>query len=159
VDGPPPADVMTWFDRHCDERAALSLRPLSARGTWDGRQPFAAPDPEPGTDGSGPVLVLTRSTLRLSRAVRFYRAVPGVAADLRGAPGCRVAFGIGEAPVRRQGTVSIWASAAQMTAFAYHSPHHRAAIAATPEQRWYAEELFARFAVVGATGSIDGAAL
>ena len=153
----PTTDVTTWFDRHCDERASLSLRPVSTRGTWDGREPFGATGPEP--DRSGPVLVLTRSTLRLSRARRFYGAIPAVAAELRTAPGCRVAFGIGEAPVRRQGTVSIWTSAADLTQFAYRSPQHRAVIDATPGQRWYAEELFTRFAVLEATGSIDGVTL
>lgn len=153
-----PAELVTWFDRHCEERASLSLRPLSTRGSWDGQQPFTATGPQPA-DGSGPVLVLTRSTLRPSRARRFYRAIPAVAAELRSAPGCRVAFGIGEAPVRRQGTVSIWTSAADMTRFAYGSPRHREAIDATPAQHWYAEELFTRFAVLEATGSIDGVTL
>jgi hypothetical protein len=155
----PPADVETWFDQHCDERASLSLRPVWTRGSWDGRAPFGPDGEDSGTERSGPVVVLTRSTLRLSRAHRFYRAVPAVAAELRDAAGCRVAFGIGEAPVRRQGTVSIWTSTADMRRFAYHCPNHRAAVDATPGQRWYAEELFARFAVVEAAGSIDGVML
>jgi heme-degrading monooxygenase HmoA len=73
--------------------------------------------------------------------------------------GCRVAFGIGEAPVVRQGTVSIWESAEAMKAFAYRSPQHAAVVAATPEQNWYAEELFTRFALLDATGTIDGTAV
>src|SRR4051794_24856546 len=35
-----PATLVTWFDRHADERASLALQPLSSRGSWDGRQPF-----------------------------------------------------------------------------------------------------------------------
>src|SRR5947209_4316673 len=30
-----------WWDRHAVERASLTLRPLSSRGRWDGRDPFA----------------------------------------------------------------------------------------------------------------------
>ena len=159
-----PAPLVTWFDRHAVERAALSLRPLSSRGGWDGPDPFAptdngTSDDAPSDDEDTPVLVLTRSTLRLGRAARFYRAIPSIAAELREATGCRIAFGIGEAPVRRQGTVSLWSSSSAMVAFAHAAPHHRAAIQATPLEGWYAEELFTRFAVVDASGSIDGVAL
>lgn len=159
-----PAEIVTWFDRNADERASLSLRPLSSRGRWDRREPFGAPvAAAPSTEGTVPddpqILVLTRSTLRLTRAHRFYRAIPPVAQELQRTPGCRVAFGIGEAPLRRQGTVSLWGSARAMTAFAYATPQHRAVIDATPGEQWYAEELFSRFAVVESTGSIDGVAL
>jgi hypothetical protein len=152
-----PVPLVTWFDRHADERASMSLQLLSTRGSWDRRHPFgeSAADSAP----AGPILVLTRSTLRLTRARRFYRAIPAVAEELRASSGCRVAFGIGEAPLRRQGTVSLWSSGAEMTTFAYGAPHHRTAIATTPEQRWYVEELFTRFAVVEASGSIDGVVL
>lgn len=143
----------SWWQRHAVEHAALTLRPLSSRGRWDGHDPFVV---RPSDDWSGPVVVLTRSTLRLRATRRFYRAVPPVAAELRGVRGCRVAFGIGEAPVVRQGTVSIWDSAAAVQDFAYRSPEHAAVIAATPAQDWYAEELFTRFALVEATGTIDG---
>ena len=158
-----PAPLVTWFDRHAVERASLSLRPLSSRGGWDGPDPFAPTGDATSDvlcdDDDTPVLVLTRSTLRLSRAARFYRAIPPIAAELREATGCRIAFGIGEAPVRRQGTVSLWTSSGAMAAFAHAAPHHRAAIQATPREGWYAEELFTRFAVVDASGSIDGVAL
>ena len=154
-----PAEIETWFDRYADERASLVLHPLSSRGRWDGREPFGAPAAGVATPDEVPILVLTRSTLRLTRAARFYRAIPPIAGELRTADGVRLAFGIGEAPLRRQGTVSLWTSAHAMTTFAHGARHHRAAIETTPDQRWYAEELFSRFAVVAADGSIDGVTL
>ena len=157
-DGPgPAADVTSWWDRHAEERATLTLDPLSTRGSWDRRKPFSVA--AGAGRWTGPVLVLTRSTLRLRRMRAFYRAIPPVATDLRATPGCRVAFGIGEAPLVRQGTVSIWESAEAMTDFAYRTPAHNAVVAATPQQQWYAEELFTRFALVSASGTIDGVAL
>jgi len=143
-----------WWERHAVEQATLALRPLYSRGRWDGRDPFVVRRPD--NEWSGPVVVLTRSTLRLRAAGRFYRAVPPVAAELRRMTGCRAAFGVGEAPVLRQGTISIWDSVEAMKAFAYHSPEHAAVMAATPAQNWYAEELFTRFALIDATGTIDG---
>lgn len=150
-----PAGAATdWWDRHAVEQAALTLRPLSSHGSWDGRAPFDLPTRQ--QPWPGPVVVLTRSSLRARAAGRFYRAVPPVAAELRATPGCRLAFGVGEAPLLRQGTVSLWESTEAMTTFAYRSTHHAAVVAATPTQDWYAEQLFTRFALLEATGTING---
>lgn len=146
-----------WLSR-APEAARLSLRLLSSRGSWDRRAPFGAVGDEAYDDSrwNGPVVALTRATLRASRAYRFYRSVPAVARSLQVAPGCRLAFGVGEAPLLRQGTVSLWDSRAAMREFAYTTAPHVQVIRATPAQRWYAEELFAHFALVDATGTVDG---
>ncbi|RKN50809.1 monooxygenase [Micromonospora endolithica] len=127
----------------------VDLRPLTSRGEWSGRQPFGDP---PGGRSTGPVLALTRARLRPARAATFWRAIPPVAAALRTAPGLLARFGVGEAPLGWQGTVSVWRDAADLVAFAYRHPEHRAAITATPTERWYAEELFARFEVRDVVG-------
>ncbi|GAB3150860.1 hypothetical protein GCM10027290_39070 [Micromonospora sonneratiae] len=130
--------------------ARLDLRPLASRGRWAGTEPFGQPSPGPVT--SGPVLALTRARLRPHRALTFWRAVPPVAAALRDAPGLLAAFGIGEAPLGWQGTVTVWRNNTDLVNFAYRHPQHRAAITSTPAQRWYAEELFARFEVLDVAG-------
>ncbi|MGW5673298.1 monooxygenase, partial [Micromonospora sp. NPDC003776] len=90
--------------------------------------------------------------LRPRRAATFWRAVPPVAAALHAAPGLLARFGVGEAPLGWQGTVSVWRDPADLVAFAYRHPEHRAAITRTPTEGWYAEELFARFAVRDVVG-------
>lgn len=122
----------------------VDLRPLSSRGEWSGRQPFGDPS---GDRVAGPVLALTRARLRPRRALTFWRAVPPVAAALHDAPGLLARFGVGEAPLGWQGTVSVWRDAADLVGFAYRHPEHRAAITRTQTEGWYAEELFARFEV------------
>ena len=148
------AFARSWRARSC-ESAALLLAPLASRGTWSGIEPFV---PQAG-GWDGPVAALTRARIATRRLVSFRRAIPAVAASLRAAPGCRMAIGIGEAPVAWQGTLSVWADTAALTAFAYRTPAHRAVIARTPREGWYREELFSRFAVLDARGSIDGASL
>nr|WP_230394292.1 monooxygenase [Plantactinospora alkalitolerans] len=115
----------------------------TAAGTSDGSGARTAA----GTPDGPPVLALTRARLRPSRATSFWRAVPPVAAALRNAPGLLARFGIGEAPLGWQGTVSVWRAATYLRDFAYRSPEHRAAITRTSTRRWYAEELFARFEI------------
>jgi hypothetical protein len=68
------------------------------------------------------------------------------------APGLRAAFGIGEAPFGFQGTIRVWSETADLIRFAYRQPEHAAVVAHAASQRWYAEELFARFAVLDVTG-------
>ena len=137
------------FDRIAAASCRLTLRPIATHGRWAGREPFT-PASRPAPDG--PVLVLTRARLRPTRAVPFWRAIGPVGAALPHADGLLAAFGIGEAPIGFQGTVSVWAGGADVNAFAYRTAEHAAVVRATPERRWYAEELFARLAVLDVTG-------
>ena len=143
--------VRSW-ERDAVESLRLDLLPLASRGTWSGRAPFGAPVP---ARTEGPVAALTRARLRARSAASFWRSVPPVSADLRERPGLRAAVGIGEAPVGLQGTFSLWESAAALKQFA-SAEAHAAVVARTEPERWYAEELFARFRVVGGRGTLDG---
>jgi len=79
-----------------------------------------------------------------------------VDAELARAAGLVRSIGVGEWPVLVQGTLSIWRDARAMTTFA-GTDAHRAAVRRTGEEGWYAEELFARFALVRVEGTWDGA--
>jgi hypothetical protein len=142
-----PISYPGW-DRLATARATVDLEPLSSRGTWSGRTPFDGP----ARRSDGMVLALTRARLRPTRALTFWRAIPPVTREIAAAPGLLASFGIGEAPIGWQGTVSVWRDAADLTRFAYRQPEHRAVVARTPAAGWYAEELFARFAVRDITG-------
>ncbi len=164
--GPSHADPTRWaaltvaeappafprWDRIAVAGCRLDLRPLSSRGTWAGRAPF---EPGPGPAGTGPVLALTRARLRPAKALVFWRAMGRAADSLAGSPGLLTAFGFGEAPLGWQGTVSVWRSTPDLVGFAYRHPEHRRAIARTATAKWYAEELFARFAVVDVRGDTE----
>lgn len=148
----PDSEVCRRWAALAGDRWAVTLHPLSSRGRWSGRVPFGEPVPDPAYDG--PVAAITRARLRLRTAPQFWRAVPAVAGDLRGAKGLRLAMGIGEAPVGLQGTFSIWEDQRALQDFAYGRPSHRAVISRTREEGWYAEELFARFAVVDGPAAV-----
>lgn len=145
--------VAARWRRLADERWRADLRLLRSRGTWAGREPFGPARP---CEWRGPVAAVTRARIRPAKTLTFWRAVPAVSADLRGAGGLRLALGVGEAPVGLQGTFSLWATAADLQAFAYGGAPHRLAIERTERERWYTEELFARFAVLQTTGTVAG---
>jgi hypothetical protein len=142
------------WTRIADERLDVRMRPLASRGRWSRREPFEPPAGPPRT--RGPVASVTRARLRPTRAARFWRTVPPVAADLAGDPGVVLALGIGEAPVGVQGTFSIWRSPGALLDFAHRRAPHADVVRRTPRERWYAEELFARFTVDDVTGTFGG---
>lgn len=144
VGDPPVTPPMRGATAAC----TLTLEPIASRGTWAGRAPF-----EPaGRPGDGMIAVLTRARLKARKAPAFWKAIDPVARTLPGADGMICAFGVGEAPVGFQGTVSLWRSAADVVRFAYRQPEHAAVVDRTAREGWYAEELFARFRVLDVTG-------
>jgi hypothetical protein len=87
---------------------------------------------------------------------RFWSSVPPVATDLQHRTGVVLSLGIGEAPIGLQGTFSVWESNRALTEFAQRGEAHRAVINDTERLEWYSEELFARFSVLGSSGSFNG---
>lgn len=142
--------------RIATETLAVRMHPLASRGRWSGREPFGAPAPR---RWDGPVAAVTRARLAPRRVRAFWRAVPPVAADVHAGEGPLLTLGIGEAPLGLQGTFSLWPSVAALTDFAYRRPAHARVVAATPREGWYAEELFARFAVQDVQGRLHGTAV
>ncbi len=144
--------VRRW-DARAFERLTVTMTPVASTGRWSGTQPFETLTEPPRT---GPVAAITRARLRASKARTFWQAVPAVSRRLQSSPGLLASLGIGEAPVGLQGTFSLWESAAALRAFAYHSPEHQAVVARTAPVGWYAEDLFARFAVRSVEGTLAG---
>jgi hypothetical protein len=119
------------------------LDPISSHGLWAKVNPFAYAS----TQTDGEVIAITRARIKWFQNFRFWRAVPPVTQSLHSSPGLINAIGIGEAPIGLQGTFSHWRTGADLRNFAYKGAAHQDAIAATERHQWYAEELFARFAV------------
>ncbi|MEV7964370.1 spheroidene monooxygenase [Sphaerisporangium sp. NPDC088356] len=165
----------------------VRLAPLTSRGSWGGIEPFGpltscgssggteppgplngAENPGPlngaerlgpvyGAESGGPVAVLTRASIRVRRLAAFYRSVPAVDRDLARQDGCLASVGVGEWPLARQATFSLWRDAAAVRAFAYRGAAHRRVVGRVRDEGWYSEELFARFAPYGSEGTWDGA--
>ncbi|WP_017730347.1 hypothetical protein [Nafulsella turpanensis] len=141
--------------QRCQEVYTLKMLPVSAKGYWQGSNPFL-PLHSLTTDYKGPLVALTRASIRFSRLYDFWRHVPGVSAETQQAEGLLAQVGIGEWPVIQQGTVSLWQSQEKLKAFAYGMRRHQEVIHKTRSRNWYSEELFARFIPLQATGSWNG---
>ncbi len=131
----------------------VELSPISVHGEWSRKKPFAHLPHSPAS-WPGAVVAITRARIKLRKNLIFWRSVPPVTKSLHSSPGLKAAIGIGEAPLGLQGTFSVWESGEAVRNFAYRGEAHKAAIAATHREEWYAEEMFSRFAVTKELGSL-----
>ncbi len=146
--------IQSWWNTFSYEKWTVFMEPLSSHGYWDNKEPFQASGDNNNFDG--PIGVLTRATIRFSKLKSFWNNVEPVAKLMETSPGYITSVGIGEAPVFRQATFSLWDSLESMKAFAYGSKEHSEVIRKTRQQNWYSEELFARFKIISSSGSING---
>jgi hypothetical protein len=141
-----------------DESWSATLAPISWKGQWSGVDPLfgiasvSLESLEPGVK----IAAITRARIKPSQWRSFWQAIPPVAASMATTPGLLYRVGIGEAPVGLQGTFSLWASTMAIDTFAYKTAAHRDVVRRTHSAGWYAEEMFARFAVVESRGTLDG---
>lgn len=146
--------LATTMVEDATEAFHVLLQPIGSHGTWDGRDPFDGHAVRDEPDG--PVAVLTRATVRWRQLSTFLRAVPAAEADAHRAVGLLAMVGIGEYPIKRQATFSLWRDAGSLDDFAYRSPGHADVVRRTRDEGWYGEELFARFRPVAWSGTWEG---
>ncbi len=148
LDGSPVSRRWSTAAEHWHVR----LRLIDGHGSWRGVDVLDGL--VPGTD-RGRIAVITRADVRPSAWRAFRAAGPIVSAELQQAPGLLAVAGVGELPVGLLGTFSLWADLQSMREFAT-SANHLDVVRRTREERWYGEELFARFEPYASSGVWDG---
>ncbi len=143
--------AMQAYRTHASELCIAKLRATASRGSWSGQGMAVTASPM----ADGPVAALTRASIRPHKAWAFWRNSPPAEAALERAEGCRLAMGLGEAPLLRQATFSVWESQAAMDAYA-RSGAHLAAIRAAYGQGHFSESMFVRFALLQLSGRWKG---
>ena len=145
------SDVVRAYRKHARELCTVKLRAYSSRGQWAGAsRPVTAQAPL-----QGPIAVLTRASIRAMKAFSFWRMAPAAQASLETAPGCTLAVGLGEAPLLRQATFSIWQSTQAMENYARQGAH-LAAIRQTQAGGHFSESMFVRFVPLAIQGDWKG---
>lgn len=144
--------IFQRYASRASEAWTVFLETASVRGLWSGKAPFEAS----GRPVNGPLAALTRATIKPSVALKFWRRVPDISRMIGSDRNVAFKIGIGELPLLHQITFSIWPDAGKMADFARTNGPHAAAIKAVREGNWFSEELYARFAILGETGTWGG---
>lgn len=151
--------VTAYRERAADFWTGL-LEVVSARGQWDGQAWGETPATQLGAHASAandaapprPLAALTRASIRPGKAMAFWRNAPAAQTAMQHAKGCTLAMGLGEAPLIRQCTFSVWEDTPAMLAYA-HQGAHQAAIQAAYKQNYFSESMFVRMRVLEQAGS------
>jgi hypothetical protein len=138
--------IMDWWNFFKVDKKMFFLHPIEGHGKWDGKDAFGSLPRK--TSYEGEIGVLTRASIRGSKAVDFWKHVEAVATEMKNAPGFRYSIGIGEVPWIKQATFSIWQSKENMMQFSYNMPHHKEVIQKTRKDDWYSEDMFVRFKIL-----------
>lgn len=143
--------TLEGYRQRAAEACVVKLRAYSCRGTWDG-QPVRLSATAPA---AGPIAALTRASILPRKALEFWRQAPPAQVSLETAEGCRLAAGLGEAPLLRQATFSIWDSLQAMDAYARQGAHQQA-IRNSARGQYFSESMFVRFVPLAIRGRWKG---
>ncbi len=139
--------IAKWLSNFNCTSTIYLLDPIEGHGTWDGKKPFGELPAK--SDYEGKIAVITRATIKLNKLKYFWQNVAPVAEKMVTAKGFLTSYGVGEIPWIKQATFSIWESKAAMKNFAYGMKEHAEVIQKTRQQKWYSEDMFTRFKVIG----------
>lgn len=140
------------YRQHGASWITFKLRAFTMRGAWSGVVPVGTSVERPV---SGPVASLTRGSIRPMRARRFWSFSPPAQEAIARHPDAMLGIGLGEAPLFRQCTFSIWKSEAALADYA-RGPAHLAASQAAMAEGHFSESLFSRLVAYAPRGSWKG---
>lgn len=157
------SDWVREYREHSREFCHGLLAITDARGSWDGQAWGSTPEEalqgqyQDRCEGE-PVAALTRASIKFSKAVTFWRYAPPAQDSLLKADGCLLAMGLGEAPMVRQCTMSVWRDTAAMDDYARQGAHQKA-IQAAYRHDFFSESMFIRMRLLELHGQWKGQTL
>lgn len=148
------SDFFNNYLEKTTERWTIYLHNIKANGLWDNGNPFEENPKQ--FDPEGPLVVLTRATIKWRRLIQFWSYVSTSQKPLKYNAGLIYTKGVGEVPIRQMATISFWRNQKALHDFAYGSKAHKGAIQRTKTFDWYKEEMFARFIPYKSQGTWEG---
>jgi len=147
--------LLNGYRERSREICVALLRAYSTKGSWDGAALRVSADAPVQGQPFGPIAALTRATIKPQHALPFWRLSPPAELALQTTEGCLLAAGLGEAPLVRQATFSLWDSTAAMDAYA-RSGAHQQAIRRAYTGGYFSESMFVRFKPLEVRGVWQG---
>lgn len=151
------SEIYQKYRQRSVENWTVYLQPTLARGSWDEQTPFQPDsDSSDDVDSGGWIGVLTRARVKTWSLLRFWWTVPPISRRTAAVPDLFFKLGMGELPIVQLMTFSVWEGVEPMKQFAYRAGPHREAVKLARTHQWFKEELFARFRVLGSSGTWNG---
>jgi hypothetical protein len=146
------SSLLQQYKDCASEFFSVLLDPYAVKGSWSNQ--FLIPTvPTPAAEA--PIAALTRASIRSSQLVSFWRDAAPAHQDIALAKGCQLAAGVGELPVVRQATFTLWDNLDAMNNYARRGAH-MTAIAHSAQRNYFTESMFVRFVARQAQGVYKG---
>lgn len=153
------SEIAEQYKQHAREWWSAILAIDSSRGEWNevswAPTDWAKEGLAEFSKDKALVATLTRASIRPASALAFWRFAPQAQADLSNATGCILAMGLGEAPLVRQCTFSVWRDTSSMLKYSQGGAH-RTAIQAAYKHGFFSESMFVRMHVLSMAGVWKG---
>jgi hypothetical protein len=145
-------DLVQAYAQRTTELFTVLLHPYASKGRWSGFElaPTCSTPPH-----NHPIATLTRASILPSKVSAFWNDAKPAHDAIVEAPGCLLSAGVGEVPIVRQATFSIWQSVQTMNDYA-RTGAHLAAIRRSYDQSYFSESMFVRFVVERPMGQYKG---
>ena len=143
--------VVKRYKKAAKEFFSVELKSYSSRGAWSNNTiKVSASEPTFGTIAS-----LTRASIKITKAKKFWSLAPDSEISLHSYEGCLLSAGLGEAPILRQATFSIWSDPDSLNSYARTGAHSKA-IKMANQEKFFSESMFVRFKPFNAKGVWQG---
>ena len=154
------SEIIDQYKSHAREWWSAVMAIDSSRGQWNQVEwrstELRGLSPQEREGRPTPwIATLTRASIRAASAMAFWRFAPAAQADLNKTPGCVLAMGLGEAPLLRQCTFSVWKDTQSMLNYAQRGAHLNA-IQAAYKHKFFSESMFVRMRVLSVAGIWGG---
>jgi len=139
--------VVKNYKKAAKEFFSVELKSFSSRGAWSQniiKESTTVPS-------SGPIASLTRASIKINKAKKFWSLAPSSEISLHSYKGCLLSAGLGEAPILRQATFSIWSDPDSLNSYARTGAHSKA-IKMANQEKFFSESMFVRFKPFNAKG-------
>jgi spheroidene monooxygenase len=139
--------VVKRYKKRSDEFFSVELKSYSTRGTWSQNtinESISVPT-------TCPIASLTRASIKITKAKKFWSLAPDSENSLRSYEGCFLSAGLGEAPILRQATFSMWTDPKSLNDYARTGAHLKA-IKLANQEKFFSESMFVRFKPINPKG-------
>ncbi len=149
------SDLLKQYELRSDEFFVSVLEPYTSRGSWSGNKITINEKVQNFEVNEEPIASLTRASIRIGKMIRFWSHTPETEDALSNIQGCMLSVGLGEAPLLRQATFTIWENLQSLELYSKKGAHLDA-LREAYLGNYFSESMFVRFRAKSMKGTWKG---
>ena len=149
------SNLLKQYELRSDEFFVSVLVPYDSRGSWSGEKITVHEKAKNFALNKEPIASLTRASIRIRKMISFWSHTPETEGALSDVQGCMLSVGLGEAPLLRQATFTIWENLQSLELYSKNGAHLDA-LRKAYQGNYFSESMFVRFRAKSMRGTWKG---